>query len=185
MEGKYIKKKKSKFARYKEAAKVIIKEFELGFVQFDINSKNGQEDNFNLRSKNIIKRITKMLGIFYRLHREDFQFTGYTVAKLCFHFVLHLPNDFECYACFSIFLLQNSHTLQLCQLDEADIFNTLQKNTLNQNIIKSKSTSDSDTEFIISKLKKEKWFELISHRIAKIDLKLSDYITQLRLTFLT
>ena len=37
---------------------------------------------FNVKSKDITKRIFKMLAIFYKIHREDFQFSGYGVVKI-------------------------------------------------------------------------------------------------------
>ena len=55
------------------------------------------------------------------------------------------------------------------------------------NIVKSKSTSDSDTEFIMNKLQKEfkSWGAKVKHRLAKHGIKLIDYVNQLRVSFLT
>ena len=139
-------KKKGKFKKYRTASEAVVEEYSQGFMQFRI------------KPESIIKRMTKMLGIFYVIQRKDIHFSGQGVVKICLHFVLHLPSDSQWYSWFSTFLLNNSKklklivivgTLQLWKLDETDIFNTIEKNTLNMNVVKSKSISDSDTEFIM------------------------------------
>ena len=55
------------------------------------------------------------------------------------------------------------------------------------NVVKSKSVSDADTQFIVDRLNSEfkTWGSRVVHKLTKHGLKLKDYVTQLRSTFLT
>ncbi|CAI2381612.1 unnamed protein product [Moneuplotes crassus] len=174
LESKYNPKKK-RFEKYKQASKLVVDEFKQSLRHYKV------------KSEGLIKRITKMMGIFYEIQRKDIHFSGHGVVKLCLYFTLHLPSDSSCYACFSSFLLKNMATLQLCRLEEEDIFNTIQKNTLKMNVVKSKSVADSDTDFIVNKLEKEfkAWGNKVKHRLAKSGIEIYGYVNQLRVSFLT
>ena len=131
-----------------------------------------------------------MLYILFEIHRKDLYFSGKDIVMIWFHFAFYLSSDYDAYKCFANIVLGSSllfNNYQRKGIDESEMFNTIVQNTVCISEIRAKTLSDAATEFIITKLKSDfkEWGLTAISRIEKSNLKLSDYINSLRMSFLT
>jgi len=168
--------------KYKDGVNAILQQYQKGF------------DQYQVQAKEVTKRVVKMLYIFYEVQRKDLYFTGANAVKICLHFVMHLPSDYSCYKCYSTFLIESASFMLTKSsskanggMDESQIFNTMVQDTLYSKVIKAKSIEDADIQFIIDKLKSSEfksWGDRVSSKLAKLNIKLKDYINELKSSFL-